>query len=194
MYTTVVHYESSSTLPNTVLVDVPQNLFLGPNLFLYVYSRPDRSSSDTRVAAESTPMTRRFLAPVVCATLHSFRATCLHVLMTSGYGCSPTGCTRHAKDGRSLVCVVSIRSWMNPWGWARTISSQFSLFQIWVSILTQTCRWTLTTHELFPAVLLFCDDTQHQSIRQSTRRAVADCVTGHFTVVIMATLAGFSAC
>jgi len=63
-------------------------------------------------------MGRRSLAPVVRATLHSFRAACLRVLMTSGYGCGPTGCSstwqRRAFCGVRRL-VGNIRSRMNHW-------------------------------------------------------------------------------
>jgi len=76
-----------------------------------------------------------------CRPLHSSRAACLRVLMTSGYGCGPTGCSS------------TWRRRMNHWGWARTLFSPSSLFEI----STQTCQWTRSSRELFPVVLLFCD-------------------------------------
>jgi len=76
------------------------------------------------------------------------------------YGCGPTGCSstwQRRTFCRVCRLVGSIRSRMNHWEWARTLFSLSALFKIWVSILTQTCGWTHTSHELFPAVLLFCD-------------------------------------
>jgi len=59
-----------------------------------VYSRPDRFGWGTRVAAASlyADDTQSFGSCRRC-TLHSFRAAWLRVLMTSGYGCGPTGCS-----------------------------------------------------------------------------------------------------
>jgi len=71
------------------------------------------------VAAASLRRWHADFAPVVRATLHSFRAACLSLC----YGCGPTGCSSTWQ--RRTFCGVrrlvgSMRSRMNQWGWAWT--------------------------------------------------------------------------
>jgi len=100
---------------------------------------------------------------------------------------------QHDKDGCGVRRLVgSIRCRMNHWGWAGTCSAR--LLEILVCILTQSCRWTLTSHELFPVVCCSATNAQQQLIRQSTRRAVAHRVTGHFTAGLWQCDAGRPSC
>jgi len=122
-----------------------------------------------RVAAASL---RRFLTPVVRATLHSIRAACLCVLMTSD-AVQPAA-AQHDKDGRSVVCVVSSAAsdpgWSIEGAGARTLFSQSGLFEIWnPSWLRPVDEHARHTN----CFLLFCcSATDTHSISQSTRCAV----------------------
>jgi len=132
-----------------------------------LYSRPDWSSWDTRAAchrridvAAATSLCRWHADFWLLSSMRHCTASEPRVCVCWWCRAMDTvqlAAAQHDKKWRSVVCVVSSTASDSRW----TIEGGLDLVQPIRSVSKSgypswLCWWTLTSHELFPAVLLFC--------------------------------------
>jgi len=148
-------------------VQCPAKVSLGTDLLPTVYSRPDRSSWDTQIAAAS-PHFRWHADFWLLSSVRTCASSKPHVCMywwRLAMDAVQLAAAQHGKDGRSVVCVFSSAA-SDP-GW--TIEVESDLVQTVWSIrnlgIHLDSDLSMNTHITRTVSCCFAINTQHWSIR-----------------------------